>query len=126
MNTSIPITDAWSGFGAHVPTNYGLAFIALVNCPLIVILLNILWQLVRIPSILLVFYLYTTLRCLLAIHQHPQWFFIGCLSLALRLHTEMIPLIFSSNAGKRSEWYTLSEACCSTCLGSMVKSSRSS
>lgn len=52
LNGSMPLSDHWSGYLAHAqailpPLNSRFALIALLNVPLIVIILNALAQLVR-------------------------------------------------------------------------------
>jgi hypothetical protein len=48
-NSSMP-TDTWSEFGAQIPTYSPLviALIALANSPLVIVGLNVFWQLVRV------------------------------------------------------------------------------
>ena len=60
LNGSMPLSDHWSGYLAHAqanlpPLNSRFALIAILNIPLIVIILNALAQLVRTT----VFYLST-------------------------------------------------------------------
>jgi hypothetical protein len=47
-NGSAILNDTWSSYVPINHSNYRLALIALVNFPFILILLNILWQLVRV------------------------------------------------------------------------------
>lgn len=59
MNSTIPlIPDVWSGYLAQAKEtspSATMVLLALVNVPLLAIVVNVLWQLVRLPGLMLSF-----------------------------------------------------------------------
>lgn len=53
LNTSALPMESWTGYvevtRSFLPSSWRLAVLCLVNTPVIIILINVLWQLVRIP-----------------------------------------------------------------------------
>lgn len=102
MSANATFTEPWTGTLTQLewPSNPRLLLLALINIPLISIVLNVLWQLVRGP-VLWVCEDADSQRSYPATSRNPRSSGIGFLSLDLLLPTAATRLRSSGSAGRR-------------------------